>query len=159
MWSKRDEIDYSLDRRATLQGWRSGQISIEDVCDSDPYLIRAAEFHGVETKRACPICQKVNLRELRYVYGDQLGQYSGRIKSLKELDEMENEFGEFRVYTVEVCIGCNWHHLIYSYLLGDGKYRKPPRRQPTLEDEDITTEKKLKSWQIHAARLREMKGR
>ena len=72
---------------------------------------------------------------------------------------MQSEFGEFRVYTVEVCLECDWSHLIYSYLLGDGKVRKPPRRQPTLEDDDFVAEKKPKSWQIHAEKLREMKGR
>ena len=159
MWSKRDEIDYSLDRRATLEALKKGLSSALDATNIDPYLKRAAEHHGETTDRDCPVCKKKKLRELRYVFGDQLGQYSGRIKSLKELDEMENEFGEFRAYTVEVCLECDWSHLIYSYLLGDGKVRKPPRRQPTLEDDDFVAEKKPKSWQIHAEKLREMKGR
>ena len=163
MWSKRDEIDYSLDRRATLQALTKGLSSAMDACNIDPYLKRAAEHHGELTNRNCPVCRKNKLRELRYVFGDQLGQFSGRIKSDKELNEMQNEFGEFRVYTVEICTGCDWNHLIYSFLLGDGKKRKPPRRQPTLEDEDFiqekNPEKKMKSWQIHAERLREMKGR
>ena len=159
MWSKRDEIDYALDRRATLQGLLKGFHTAQDALNADPYLLRAAEHHGEKTDRDCPVCKKKKLVELRYVFGDQLGQFSGRIKSLKELDEMENEFGEFRVYTVEVCLECDWSHLIYSYLLGDGKVRKPPRRQPTLEDDDFVAEKKPKSWQIHAEKLREMKGR
>ena len=37
----------------------------------------------------------------------------------------------------EVCMGCHWHHLIQSFKLGDGRYRKPPRRVRTLEDEDF----------------------
>ena len=78
---------------------------------------------------------------------------------IKELEEMENEFGEFRVYTVEICLECCWNHLVYSFLLGDGNVRKPPRRQATLEDADFISEKKMKSWQIHAEKLREMKGR
>ena len=49
---------------------------------------------------------------------------------------MENEFGEFRVYIVEVCRECYWNHLAASFILGDGRMRKPPRRQRTLEDED-----------------------
>lgn len=71
---------------------------------------------------------------LHYVFGDQLGQYSGRIKSTKELDEMQNEFGEFKVVVVEVCLECGWNHMISSYLLGDGVKRRPPRRQQTVED-------------------------
>ena len=163
MWSKRDEIDYSLDRRATLQSLLKGMHSALDACNADPYLKRAAQHHGELTNRDCPVCRKNKLRDLRYAFGDQLGQYSGRIKSLTELDEMQKEYGEFRVYTVEVCLECGWNHLIYSFILGDGKVRKPPRRQPTLEDEDFAPEskqiRKMKSWQIHAEHLREMKGR
>jgi hypothetical protein len=71
---------------------------------------------------------------LNYTFGEQLGQYSGRIKSPAELEEMENEFGEFRVCVVEVCTECGWNHMITSYLLGDGVTRRPPRRQRTVED-------------------------
>jgi hypothetical protein len=50
--------------------------------------------------------------------------------------QMELEFGEFRVYLVEVCKSCHWNHLVHSFTLGDGKERKPPRKQKTIEDED-----------------------
>ena len=159
MWSKRDEIDYALDRRATLEALRKSLHSALDATNIDPYLKRAAQHHGEVTTRDCPVCKRSKLKELRYAFGDQLGQYSGRIKSLAELDEMQNEYGEFRVYTVEICLECGWNHLVYSFLLGDGKTRKPPRRKPTLEDEDFVPEKKMKSWQIHAEHLKEMKGR
>jgi hypothetical protein len=132
--SKRAYIDYSLEKRATLMGVFRGTI---DACDADPYLMRAAKFHGVRADRNCPVCKKDKLVELRYTFGDQLGQYSGRIKTLDELAEMEREFGEFRVYLVEVCRDCMWNHLVHSYLLGDGVNRKPPRRKPTLEDQDF----------------------
>ncbi len=134
MKSKRAYIDYSLEKRATLMGVFRGTI---DACDADPYLMRAAKFHGVRADRNCPVCKKDKLVELRYTFGDQLGQYSGRIKTLDELAEMEREFGEFRVYLVEVCRDCMWNHLVHSYLLGDGVNRKPPRRKPTLEDQDF----------------------
>ena len=94
------------------------------------------------------------IRDLRYTFGDELGQYSGRIKSIAELEEMENEFGEFRVYTVEVCLDCGWNHLIYSYLLGDGRTRKAPRKVHTLEDDDWKAPKELKSWHLHEESLR-----
>ena len=71
---------------------------------------------------------------LRYVFGSQLGQYSGRIRSTAELIEMQTEFGEFRVCVVEVCHACGWNHMIESYLFGDGVPRKPPRRKKTVED-------------------------
>ena len=130
-----------------------------DACDADPYLRRAAKHHGNLTTRSCPVCKKEALRELRYTFGDQLGQYSGRIKNEAELEEMQSEYGEFRVYTVEICLGCGWNHLIYSYLLGDGKTRKAPRKVRTLEDEDFMEEeaarKPLKAWHLHEQELRD----
>ena len=98
--------------------------------------MRAAKFHGVRTTRPCPVCKHVSMVELMYTFGDQLGQYSGRIKNQKELVEMQSEYGEFRVYVVEICTDCHWNHLVESFLLGDGKYRKPPRKVRTLLDED-----------------------
>ena len=129
-------MDYSLKRRATLVQYFKGATAASDICDADPYLKLAAKFHGEAIERPCPVCREPKLVLLHYAFGDQLGQYSGRIKTDDELDEMESEFGEFRVYTVEVCRNCSWNHLCHSYLLGDGRDRKPPRRKPTLEDQD-----------------------
>jgi hypothetical protein len=136
MWSRRDFVDYSLKRRATLVNHVRGLATQDEICDADPYLRLAARYHGEAIERPCPICRKVEMVTLNYAFGDQLGQYSGRLKATHELNEMQNEFGEFRVYVVEVCRSCNWHHLIHSFRLGDGVNRKPPRRQRTIEDED-----------------------
>ena len=89
MKSQRSFIDYSLDKRATLLALFRGVV---DACDADPYLMRAAKWHGNKVDRNCPVCKKEELVELRYTFGEQLGQYSGRIKSPKELVEMEREF-------------------------------------------------------------------
>ena len=75
-----------------------------------------------------------DLVNLPYVFGDQLGQFSGRIKQTAEFEEMAHQFGEFKVVVVEVCLSCSWNHMILAYLLGDGVKRKPPRRQQTVED-------------------------
>jgi len=136
MQTRRGFIDYSLDKRATLLALFRGVV---DACDADPYLMRAAKYHGEKTERKCPVCKKDGLVELRYTFGDQLGQFSGRIKNAEELAEMEQEFGEFSVYVVEVCRKCSWNHLCATYLLGDGRERKAPRRQRTLEDEDFAS--------------------
>ena len=136
LWSRRDAIDYSLNRRATLIALFKGLSSGSDACDVDPYLKIAAKYHGERVERLCPVCRVDQMVELRYTFGDQLGQYSGRIKTSEEMAEMQDLYGEFRVYIVEICRGCGWHHLIHSFKLGDGKYRKPPRRVRTLEDED-----------------------
>jgi hypothetical protein len=135
MWSQREVVDYALQRRATLQALRRSvrTLSAPDVCDADPMLIRAAKHHGEPAKQACPVCSSAMVN-LRYTFGDQLGQYSGRIKRIAELEEMENAYGEFKVVIVEVCTDCGWNHMISSYLLGDGVPRKPPRRQQTVED-------------------------
>lgn len=120
MWSQRSLIDYSLARRAVLTALVSGTTTTTDVCDADPYLLRAAHHHGERTQRDCPVCQKEKLTHVTYVFGDELGQYSGRIRATRELDVMAHEHGEFRVYVVEVCQSCAWNHLAVSYVLGDG---------------------------------------
>lgn len=136
MWSKREEVDYALRRRNALEGLRRPQRILEgaDVCDADPLLVRAALHHGEESAAPCPICSATRLMNLNYVFGEQLGQYSGRIKSTAELEQMESEVGEFKVCVVEVCVDCGWNHMISSYLLGDGVKRRPPRHQQTVED-------------------------
>ena len=136
MWSKRKSVDYSLQRRRTLeelQGAFRTMVSHEAL-DADPMLIRAALHHGSLSEQRCPVGSCGRLLRLNYTFGDQLGQYSGRIKSNEELENMENEYGEFTVYVVEVCSECGWNHVIESYVLGDGIERKPPRRHTTAED-------------------------
>jgi hypothetical protein len=64
-----------------------------------------------------------------YVYGDELGQYAGRVKVTAELAEMARKHGEFRVYVVEVCTGCAWNHLVQSYVLGVGAVRGGAERR------------------------------
>jgi Family of unknown function (DUF5318) len=127
--SAREVIDYALDRRAKLRELFGGFSSL----DADPYLLRAAKHHGLVSDRKCPVCRKEDLFELRYTFGDLLGQYSGRIKSHEEIEEMSQQVGEFQVYIVEVCVKCSWNHLIASYVMGDGIPRAIPRRLPTYE--------------------------
>lgn len=126
-WSQRAVIDYALQRRATLADLQRGHAFTSDLCDADPYLLRAAENHGVPAGRPCPVCRGERLTELSYVFGDELGPYQGRIRAPRELDLMAREFGEFRVYVVEVCRGCSWNYLTTTYVLGDGTPRRPLR--------------------------------
>jgi len=136
MWSQREVIDYALQRRSTLEALRrpGRRLAKLDACDADPMLLRAAKHHGERSTVACPVCASTDMVNLQYVFGDQLGQYSGRIKRTPELEEMAHEYGEFKVVVVEVCLSCSWNHMILSYKLGDGVKRKPPRRQATVED-------------------------
>lgn len=135
MWSQRGYVDYSLQRRATLVALFQGGALTTDVCDADPYLLRAAKFHGEPTEAVCPVCRKERLTHVTYVFGDELGPYSGRIKATKELEPMAREHGEFRVYVVEVCQGCGWNHLTASYVLGDGVPRTSGRRTRRAAEE------------------------
>jgi hypothetical protein len=136
MLSKRQAVDYALQRRSTLEGLRgrNRRVFLTDACDADPLLTRAAFHHGEASQIDCPVANCGKLVNLNYVFGDQLGQYSGRIKSTAELEEMQNEVGEFKVCVVEVCLTCGWNHMIASYVLGDGRVRPKPRRQKTVED-------------------------
>lgn len=136
MWSKREVVDYALQRRSTLRSLqgRVRTIARSDACDADPLLIKSAVHHGEPHPEPCPVCRRPSLALLRYVFGTQLGQYSGRLRTRDELDEMQGEFGEFKVVVVEVCHQCGWNHMIESFLLGDGVARKPPRRKKTVED-------------------------
>ena len=83
MWSKRAYVDFALKKRATIASIYRGLNTTSDACDADPYLRRAAKHHGELTNRDCPMCHKDKVHELQYTFGDQLGQYSGRIKTMK----------------------------------------------------------------------------
>ena len=134
LWTTlKDVPDTSL---ATLQALRrpGRTLARQEACDADPMLVRAAKHHGEPSTVDCPVCESDDLVNLTYVFGEQLGQYSGRIKRTAELEQMAHEFGEFKVVVVEVCPACGWNQMILSYLLGDGVKRKPPRRQQTVED-------------------------
>ena len=136
MLAKRNSVDYSLQRRRTLEelaGALRTMVSHEAL-DAHPHLIRAALHHGTLSDRRCPVRDCERLLTLNYTFGDQLGQYSGRIKSEEDLKQMEREYGEFSVYVVEVCSECGWNHIVESYVLGDGITRKPPKRAQTVED-------------------------
>ncbi|SER99350.1 hypothetical protein SAMN05443377_12641 [Propionibacterium cyclohexanicum] len=136
MQTQRQVMSYALQRRATLEAMRrpTRPMMESDPCDADPLLIRSALHHGWPAGQECPVCAGEHLTLLAYVFGDQLGQYSGRIRQPSELEEMEQQFGEFKVYEVEVCPDCGWNFMILSYLLGDGRKRRPPRHEQTVED-------------------------
>lgn len=129
----RKVIEYTLQRRAALLALFNGGAFNTDVCDADTYLLRAAKFHG-EPAGACPVCRDRGLVTVTYVFGDQLGPYSGRVRKSDELAAMCTKFGEFGVYVVEVCQKCHWNFLRTQYVLGDGVPRRPlPRSRDMLD--------------------------
>lgn len=132
----RGAIDYALQRRADITRFHRGGILSSDFCDADPYLLKAAKFHGEDTADDCPACHSSNLVHLTYVYGDELGPYSGRIRETKDLPSLAVRFGDVGVYVVEVCPDCHWNYLLRTYRIGDGI---PRRALPTPKDlRDLT---------------------
>lgn len=128
-------IDHTLQRRSALAALVLTATGASDHLDPHPYLLRAARNHGISAQERCPWCRKEDtLKYLNYVYGDELGPYSGRLRTATELRAMAFEHGQFRVYVVEVCADCGWNHLVRSYVLGDGIPRAALRAPRDLLD-------------------------
>ncbi|GAA2351268.1 hypothetical protein Cme02nite_24570 [Catellatospora methionotrophica] len=111
-------VDYSLQRRALLREVYAGRVGTSEVCDASPYLKSAARFHGEATENRCPICRREFVINVHYIYGDQLKNSAGQARTRAELAVLADTHGEFQVYVVEVCRGCDWNHLVEQYLLG-----------------------------------------
>jgi len=114
----RQVVDYSLKRRALLREVYAGRVGLFEVCDASPYLKNAAKYHGEPTDRRCPICRRENLSLVHYIYGDALRQSAGQARPLRELRALAASVPEFQVYVVEVCLGCDWNHLVEQFLVG-----------------------------------------
>lgn len=115
---QRQVVDYALRRRSLLAEVYSGRTGVTEVCDANPYLLRAAKFHGKPSSVMCPICRKEPLTLVSWVFGEHLGAVSGSARSAEELVLLATRFDEFAVHVVEVCRTCEWNHLVKSYVLG-----------------------------------------
>ena len=126
-------VDYSLARRALIASVRRGVTATTDVCDAHPELLRAGKNIGEEAPDKCPICSHESLKQVRYVYGDELGRNSGRVVYPPEwLKELAQQYEHFTCYLVEVCTDCHWNHLLRSYTAGSdypGSERTPQERR------------------------------
>lgn len=121
-------VDYALRRRSLLAAVYAGRVGVSEVCDANPYLLRAAKFHGRASEVACPICRKEQLTLVSWVYGDTLGPISGSARTAEELVRLAASQEEFSVHVVEVCRTCSWNHLVQSYVLGTERKPAPARR-------------------------------
>jgi rubredoxin len=130
----REVVDYALQRKAALAEVARGRLFREEICDADPNLKRTSRWHGIVSSRFCPVCEIEKLREISYVFSKELGPFSGRIKKPQEISEMSLNFGQIRVFVVEICELCGWNHLHSSYVVGDGNPRKPLRKPPDWLD-------------------------
>ncbi len=115
---QRQVVDYALRRRSLLAEVYSGRTGVSEVCDANPYLLRAAKFHGKPSTVMCPICRKEQLTLVSWVFGDHLGAVSGSARTAEELVLLATRYDEFSVHVVEVCRTCSWNHLVKSYVLG-----------------------------------------
>ena len=132
--TQRQVVDYALQRKALLAEVYSGRVGTMDVCDANPYLLRAAKFHGQPSDVTCPVCRKEALTRVSWVYGDELKHAAGSARTPEELIRMAATFEEFTVYVVEVCRTCSWNHLVQSYVLGTrGLDTGKPHRRTAAE--------------------------
>ncbi|MBI3648333.1 MAG: DUF5318 family protein [Actinobacteria bacterium] len=104
-------IDYTLAKRALLRDARRGLLSLTDLCDAHPELMRAARHVGEPTKSDCPVCGKEKLVLLAYVYGAGLKQDDGRVWSIETGLKLTAAHEGACCYVVEVCRKCQWNHL------------------------------------------------
>ncbi|MEA2522759.1 MAG: hypothetical protein QOI81_2405 [Actinomycetota bacterium] len=104
-------IDYTLAKRALLRDAKRGTLGLTDLCDAHPELIRAAKHVGEPTKTDCPVCGKVKLVLLAYVYGESLKADSGRVWSVAAGIRLAAAHADACCYVVEVCTTCHWNHL------------------------------------------------
>lgn len=124
----RGYVDYTMAKRAIVEGYRRGSLDRLDICDAHPELIRAGRNIGIVQARPCPLCATRSLRQVRYVFGDQLKHLSGRPVYPDNWDvELSDKFDEFRCYVVEVCLDCHWNHIAACYLMG--RRFQPTKRQ------------------------------
>lgn len=120
MRTRRDVINYALQRRARLAQVRSGLVAASEACDAHPHLLLAAQNYGSLSLAPCPICRREGVRIVRFIYGDELGERAGQARSAGELERMDESVDAVSVYLVEVCPACKWNHLIESFVIGQG---------------------------------------
>lgn len=117
---RRNEVSYEWERAQHLRDFQAGRLGRDELCDADFLLRAAAEHHGVDMHKACPICGQ-GLRLTHWVYGDALGRRSGSARREREIADIAAEGLEFTVHDVEVCPACRWNHLLRAatvYALG-----------------------------------------
>lgn len=110
----RNEVSHRWRQRTLLRFFDEGKVTRDAICDADFLLLTAAVYHGQPVGRACPVCESDELREVRWIYGDQLGRRSGTARSDEEIARIATEKPGLTVHLVEVCTRCKWNHLLNS---------------------------------------------
>jgi hypothetical protein len=109
-------VDYTLAKRALLRNVRRGLVSVLDICDAHPELMRAARHVGEETGLSCPVCSRPGLRRLAYVYADELKRDNGRVWAIAQALALTSRCRDGVCYVVEVCTHCSWNYLAEAFV-------------------------------------------
>ena len=115
---RKGQIDYRMQRRAVLQQLQQGEVQLSDVQDAHRELIRAGTHIGREIEDPCPICDSSKLRAVTYLFTGRAAKGKGEGGSAVPPEKLEaalHRAGDCKVYEVEVCLDCRWHHLLESY--------------------------------------------
>lgn len=110
-------VDYRLARRALLRDLRRGLRSKIDVCDAHPELVRAGRHIGEPLRDPCPVCDSDDLRAVFYTYEGRNAR-KGRARRPEDVRALRNHPVEIMCYVVEVCLDCNWNHLVRQFVTG-----------------------------------------
>lgn len=115
---RHSKVDYRMARRAVLRDVREGLTALSDVRDAHPELLRAAKWIGEEQADPCPLCHEHDLVQVLYVF-PRHGRTArrGQAVAREALPAKVAKLGDLRVYTVEVCRACHWHHLVDKFEL------------------------------------------
>lgn len=116
-------VEFGLVRRALLAKLAVGEIRREDICDAHPELLRAAKNLGRAAGERCPVCDDADLVEVTYVFGARLPAGGTCPTSRAELAKLERREEPVQCYAVEVCTGCNFHHLARKWSAGGRRRR------------------------------------
>lgn len=110
----RGAVEYTLAKRALLRAFRAGHVSRLEICDAHPDLLRAANYSGERTSQLCPVCNGAELLLVSYAFSEgfpKRERQHGRLWTHEDVGPLLQEFGDVRLYTVEVCTACSWNHL------------------------------------------------
>lgn len=122
-------IDYRMMRRAFIERVRAGDVSLRDACDAERDLVRAGRHYGTVRRTPCPICAQGSLRNVTYLFGPRLPRSGRCITSGDELRAFDRKAEHYTSYVVEVCLSCEWHHLLASAPHGGARPRSRKRTQ------------------------------
>lgn len=115
------QVSHRWHRAQLLRELAAHRIDPAEVRSADNRLLAAAEFHGKLSDKSCPLCGSSQLREVRFVVGDNLGERAGTARGERELAALVAELGEVETHLVEVCPRCRWNLMVASEVAVPGE--------------------------------------